>query len=340
MALVAPTAQGLYVEAGDFFIDPWRRVERALVTHAHADHARWGCDSYLCSSAGVGVLRERVGRDAAIEGLLWGETREINGVRVSFHPAGHILGSAQIRLEHRGEVWVVSGDYKTTPGLGAESFEPVRCHTFISECTFGLPVYRWPDAAEVYAEIDAWWRSNREEGRTSICFAYALGKAQRVLAGVDAQIGPIGVHGSVAPFLPLYEAAGHPMPPVVNANSETAPNLKGKGLIVAPASTHNTPWIRRFAPCSLAFASGWMRIRGARRRRALDRGFVLSDHADWPGLLEAIRATGAERVGLTHGNTTALARWLQEQGTGAWELPTRYTGEALDPEDATDVTQN
>lgn len=326
--LIRPTPQGLYCEAGDFFIDPWRKVARALITHGHSDHARYGMGSYLTAKPGVEIVRERVGREAAIEGLPFGERRRIGAVEVSFHPAGHLLGSGQIRVEHRGEVWVVTGDYKTQRDISCEAFEPVRCHHLITESTFGLPVYRWPDPAEVFRQINDWWRANQAEGRTSILFAYALGKAQRVLCGLDPSIGPIGVHGAVEKLNPHYRAAGRPLPETLHAGAETRAQLAGRGLIVAPGSAQNTPWIRRFAAYSLAFASGWMAVRGARRRRALDRGFVLSDHVDWPGLVAAIDASGADTVGVTHGYAAPLIRWLKEtRGLEAYEIPTRYVGE-------------
>jgi putative mRNA 3-end processing factor len=250
-------------------------------------------------------------------------------VTVSFYPAGHLLGSAQIRVEHRGEVWVVTGDYKTAPDVSCEAFEPVRCDTLITESTFGLPVYNWPEPAEVFRQINQWWRDNQAEGRTSVLFAYALGKAQRVLCGLDPSIGPIGVHGAVERLNPHYRAAGRPLPETIPAKAETKDVLKGRGLIVAPGSAQNTPWIRRFAPYSLGFASGWMTVRGNRRRKALDRGFILSDHVDWSGILQTIEASGASRVGVTHGYAQPLIRWLKEErGIEAYEVPTRYVGES------------
>lgn len=281
--------------------------------------------AYLTAAPGVGVVRERVGKDAAIEGIAYGEQRRVGEVTVSFHPAGHLLGSGQIRVEHCGEVWVVTGDYKTEQDLSCEVFEPVRCHTLITESTFGLPVYNWPEPGEVFGQINQWWQNNQAEGRTSILFAYALGKAQRVLCGLDATIGPIGVHSAVERLNPHYRAAGRPLPATVLANAETKAILQGRGLIVAPGSAQNTPWIRRFAPYSLGFASGWMTVRGNRRRRALDRGFILSDHVDWSGILQTIEASGASRVGVTHGYANALVRWLREErGLQAHELPTRF----------------
>jgi len=323
--LIRPTNQGLFCEAGNFYIDPWRKVDRALVTHGHSDHARYGMGAYLTAASGVGVVRERVGQAAAIEGMAFGETRKIGGVTVSFHPAGHLLGSAQIRVEHRGEVWVVTGDYKTAPDISCEPFEPVACDTLITESTFGLPVYHWPEPRQVFQQINQWWRDNQAEGRTSVLFAYALGKAQRVLCGLDASIGPIGVHGAVERLNPHYRAAGRPLPETIPAKAESKEILKGRGMIVAPGSAQNTPWIRRFAPYSLGFASGWMTVRGNRRRRALDRGFILSDHVDWSGILQTIEASGASRVGVTHGYAQPLIRWLREErGLEAYELPTRF----------------
>jgi putative mRNA 3-end processing factor len=333
--LIEVTGDGLFCRAGGFHIDPWRRVGRALVTHAHSDHARPGMGAYLAAASGTGVLRERVGGGAVIEGIPFGERRRMGDVTVSFHPAGHLLGSAQIQVERGGEVWVVTGDYKTAADPSCEAFEPVACDTLVTESTFGLPVYRWPDSAEVFASIHDWWAENRAAGRTSILFAYALGKAQRVLCGLDSSAGPIGVHGAVERMLPHYREAGRPIPPVVKAGAETRALLKGGGLVVAPGSAQNTPWVRRFAPYSLGFASGWMQVRGKRRRRALDRGFVLSDHADWSGILATVRESGARRVGVTHGYAGALVRWLrEEEGLDAWELPTRYAGERAGGEEA------
>jgi putative mRNA 3-end processing factor len=323
--LLRVTERGLYCDAGGFHVDPWRPVERAVLTHAHGDHARPGSASYLCTREGEGVTRARLGTDARIRAVEYGEAVEVEGVRVSLHPAGHVLGSAQVRVEHRGEVWVVSGDYKTDADPTCTPFEPVRCHTFVTESTFGLPVYRWPPAAEVFASIDAWWRRNRDEGRTSILFAYALGKAQRLLAGVDATIGPVLVHGAVERLNDAYHAAGVALPRAENP-VRGGPGAGG-ALVVAPPSAHGTPWMRRFGAASTAVASGWMRVRGQRRRRGVDRGFVLSDHVDWPSLLAAIEATGAGRVWVTHGRREPVVRWLREHGLEATAVSSRWEGD-------------
>ncbi|MEO9148126.1 MAG: ligase-associated DNA damage response exonuclease, partial [Burkholderiaceae bacterium] len=252
----------------------------------------------------------------------------INGVRVSLHPAGHVLGSAQVRIEHGGQVWVASGDYKTQADGTCTPFEPVRCDAFITESTFGLPIYRWPSQAVLFAQINDWWRGNAAAGRASVLLCYAFGKAQRILANVDASIGPIVVHGAVEPLNAVYRAAGVALPPthkVTDAGVDAA--MLRRALVLAPPSTQGTPWMRRFGVHSDAFASGWMQLRGTRRRRGVDRGFVMSDHADWPGLQHAIGATGAERVLVTHGSVAVMVRWLREQGLDAQGFKTEYGNE-------------
>lgn len=336
MHILERTDDGLYCEAGDFFVDPWRPVDIAVVTHAHADHARWGCGHYVTSERGASVLRQRVAADASIQGVPYGERLVRHGVSLSFHPAGHLLGSAQVRIEYRGQVWVVSGDYKTVPDPTCLPFEPVPCHTFVTECTFGLPIYRWPSQEQIFQDINEWWRGNVEAGRTSLLLAYALGKAQRALNGLDAGIGPILVHGAVNRFLPVYRDAGIALPDTQYASFGAARQHRGKAMVVAPPSAAGTPWIRKFGTVSAGFASGWMRIRGARRRRAVDRGFILSDHCDWPGLLQAIDATGAENILLTHGQVRAMKRWLTEQGRQADIVETGYRGYADEDEAADD----
>ena len=336
MTLLRLTDRGLYCEAGDFHVDPWGAVDRAVVTHAHGDHVAWGCGSYLGTADGLGVLRDRLPPDAPVRALAYGHALDINGVRVSLHPAGHILGSAQVRLEHRGEVWVVSGDYKTDPDPTCLAFEPVRCHTFVTESTFGLPIYRWPPQSEVFAEINAWWRANQAAGRATLLFGYALGKAQRLLAGLDPSIGPILTHGAVERLNARYREGGVPLPPTTYAGAVDRKADWSAAAVIAPPSADGSVWTRRFGPHATGFASGWMLVRGARRRRSLDRGFPLSDHVDWPSLLAAIDATGAERVWVTHGFTGPVVRWLRERGLDAAAVETRFEGERDD--DAADLT--
>ena len=341
--LVVQRREGLYCPAGDFYIDPWQPVERAVITHAHADHSRRGHTRYLAAASAEGVLRTRLG-EIDLQTLDYGETIDHFGVRLSLHPAGHVLGSAQVRLEHGGRVWVASGDYYVA-GLHADSaqdnqtcapFEPVRCHCFITESTFGLPIYRWQPQAELFADIDGWWRGNAEAGRASLLMGYSFGKAQRILKGVDRSIGPIFVHGAVEPLNRAYRAAGVDLPETRMATEVNDKAEFRAALIVAPPSVQGTTWTRRFGDYSDAFASGWMQLRGARRRRAVDRGFVLSDHADWPGLQRAIAATGAERVIVTHGYEAVMVRWLGDQGLEAGSFATEYgRDDDEDPQPAT-----
>ena len=318
--------QGLYCEAGDFYVDPWRSVDRAVITHAHADHARPGHQRYLAAAPGEGVLRARLGV-INLQTLRYGESVDIQGVRVSLHPAGHVLGSAQVRIEHRGEVWVVSGDYRVESDRTCAAFEPVRCHTFVTESTFGLPVYRWAPQSRVFDSINAWWHDNAQVGRASVLYCYSFGKAQRILAGINASIGPIVCHGAVEPLNRAYRAAGVDLPQTRLVSEIDDRTSLGRALVLAPPSVAGSPWMRRFPDPGDALASGWMALRGARRRRGVDRGFVLSDHADWPGLQQAIAASGAQRVVVTHGQVPVMVRWLQSQGLQAESFQTEFGGE-------------
>jgi putative mRNA 3-end processing factor len=329
------TASGLYCSNGDFYIDPWRPVKRAVITHAHADHARWGSQSYLCAQDGKALLQARLGQEANIETLDYGEVLSVNSVKISLHAAGHILGSAQVKIDQGGHICVVSGDYKTDEDPTCLPLEPLRCHTFISECTFGLPVFRWPPPEQVSRAINAWWQTNRNQGRTSILFAYALGKAQRILAGLDRSIGPVLTHGAVEKINQCYRDLGITLPETFYIGALGEKVLPEGALVIAPPSADNPAWMRRFPDRSRAFASGWMRIRGNRRRRSVDRGFVLSDHSDWEGLVDTIAASGAEKIMLTHGFATEMVRWLQEKGYDAEAIPTAYGDEAeIDGNDA------
>lgn len=336
--LITLTPQGLYCPAGDFHIDPWRAVDRALVTHAHSDHARRGSRQYHAAASGVGFLRHRLGGDAPIEGHAFNKRLTFGDTVVSFHPAGHVLGSAQIRVEGRGEVWVISGDYKREADPSCEPFEVVPCDTFITEATFALPIYRWGPVEKVFDELVAWWRGNAEAGRASVLLCYALGKAQRVLAELATRDpGEVRVHGAVDALLDTYREAGVRLCPTQPVGPKTRGENFAGMLIVAPPSASGSTWLRRFGDCSTAFASGWMRVRGRRRWQGIDRGFVISDHADWPGLLDTIHATGARRVLATHGYSDTLARYLCEQGLQAEPLPTRFVGEAeADPQAESD----
>ncbi len=327
------TERGIWCPAGGFFIDPWRPVDRAVITHGHSDHARPGHAAYLCTPAAAPAIRARLG-DVAVQVLDYGVPLTIGGATVSLHPAGHLPGSAQVRVAAGGEVWVVSGDYKTEADGLCEPFEPVRCHTFVTECTFGLPVFRWPPQAAVAASIRAWWAQAAAEGRVALVGAYSLGKAQRLIAalgGPDAP-GPILTHGAVGAMTDVLRAQGLPLPPTTAAAAAADNPSRSRGaLVVAPPAALGSPWARRFGPAPMAMVSGWMQLRGVRRRRGLGSGFVLSDHADWDGLNAAVAATGATRVLATHGYTAAFARWLTDRGLEAGVLATEFAGE---PEEA------
>jgi putative mRNA 3-end processing factor len=330
-SLISLTARGLHCKQGDFYIDPWKPVSKAVVTHAHADHTYHGNQSYLVPKEGELVSRIRIGEDAVIETLPYRKATEINGVRVSFHPAGHILGSAQVRVEYKGEIWVISGDYKLTPDATCEPFEPVKCHHFVTEATFGLPVYRWQESEAVFGEISDWWRRNRENGKASVIFAYSLGKAQRILNGIDRSIGPIFTHGAVERLTQAYRESGVDLPKTTYAGAvENKKDFDGSLIVAPPSAQQSVGWLRRFGKHSTGFASGWMAVRGARRQRAVDRGFVLSDHADWPELLTAIAGAEAETVYVTHGFSPEVVRWLNENGQHAVELKTKFVGDDAD----------
>jgi putative mRNA 3-end processing factor len=333
--VLSVTDRGLYCAAGDFFIDPWRPVDRALITHGHADHARPGHRRYLATHAALPVVRHRLGEIRA-DGIGYGEEIALGDARVSYHPAGHVPGSAQIRVEVKGEVWVVSGDYKTEADGLSEPFEPVTAHTFVSECTFGLPVFKWRPQSAVADEINTWWRGNADEGRFSILGAYSLGKAQRLLAMLDPSIGPILTHGAVENTNEVLRAQGLALPDTIRVTPELEVANHPGAMVLAPPSALGSTWAGRFRGSSTGFASGWMALRGIRRRRAADRGFVVSDHADWEGLNSAIRATGAETVLVTHGYTSIFRRWLESEGFDARIVETEFEGESLDASGDTD----
>ncbi len=321
---------GIYCEAADVYIDPWRKVKKAIITHGHADHSRWGHQQYITHHTNVPIIKHRLG-DINVTGKDYRETFIINNVKFSFHPAGHIVGSSQVRVEHKGEIWVFTGDYKIEDDGISTPYEPVTCHTFITECTFGLPAFRWTPQHEVFEDINSWWSSNREEGKTSILFGYSLGKAQRLLKHLDTSIGKIFTHGAIENMTnvirPMVEL---PETTLITA-STTKEELKGS-IVVAPPSAHGSTWIRKMVPYETASASGWMTFRGARRRRAIDKGFVLSDHCDWQGLLTAIKATGAEKIISTHGYTDIFSRYLRELGYDARTEKTQFEGELAELE--------
>ena len=320
---------GLYCPEGDFHIDPWGPVPRAVITHAHGDHARIGSQAYLCADPCAPLLRRRFGSEPTIESKPYGASITIGSTRVSFHPSGHILGSAQIRVEGTGGVWVVAGDYKRAADPTCEPFEVVPCNTFVTESTFGLPIYRWDPTDDVIDDLRAWWDRNRARGLASVVFCYTIGKAQRLLAELTRVADtPVFVHGMMLPMIAAYRDAGvHMLPVQALVDKPRGTSFAGE-LILAPLSARGTPWMRRLGELSDAFASGLMRVRGVRRQRAYDRGFVLSDHADWPALLDTIAETGASQVIATHGHSEPFARFLRDQGLDARVMRTAWEGEA------------
>ena len=322
--LVVATPEGLFCPAGDFHIDPWRPVPRAVITHGHGDHARTGMGTYHVAAEGLPVLQWRLGeQDYRVSAL--GERVRIGNALVSFHPAGHVLGSTQVRIEVDGEVWVASGDYKRDPDPTCLPFEVVPCDVFITECTFGLPIYRWPRASDVARDIVQWREECAANGEAAILYCYALGKAQRVLAELAAHTDrPAYVHGAIDAGVQVYRQAGIPMLDTLRVADEVRGADFAGELVIAPPSAAGSPWIRRFRRAQQGFASGWMRIRGNRRRRNYDRGFVISDHADWPSLLRTVEETGARRVIATHGDTAALVRMLNEAGIDTGVFSTGY----------------
>ena len=323
--LLTFTDKGIYCETAGVYLDPWRPVDKAIISHGHADHSRAGHKKYITHHRNIPIIKHRLGPVNA-SGKEWGESFSINNVKFSLHPAGHIIGSSQIRVEHKGEVWVFSGDYKSEDDGLATAFEPVRCHSFITECTFGLPAFKWSPQEEVYNDINEWWAENKSDGLTSVLFGYSLGKAQRLLNCLDPSIGKIYTHAAVENLNEVIRQIA-PLPETTRITKDTRKEDIAGNLVLAPPSAHGSPWLRKMVPYVTASASGWMTFRGARRRRAIDKGFVLSDHCDWQGLLASIEATGASRVICTHGYSEIFSRFLREKGLNAHTESTQYEGE-------------
>jgi putative mRNA 3-end processing factor len=323
MPLIEFTDKGFYCPPGDFYVDPWRPVGKAIITHAHSDHARPGSASYLCHHYTRPLLEARLGPHH-FESIDWNEALHINGVQVSLHPAGHIIGSAQVRVEHKGEVWVLSGDYKLENDGLSGAFEPVKCHNFITECTFGLPIYKWKPQQEIYSDITSWIKRSNAEGKSAILIAYSLGKAQRVLAPAAACTDTIMMHGAVYNMHTTLINAGWKLPNGEYVSAETPKDKLKSAVVIAPPGAVGSSWLKKFTPYEIGICSGWMQIRGNTRRKNADAGFALSDHADWNGLLQACKATGAQTVYATHGFQSTFSRYLNEAGIEAKEVHTEY----------------
>lgn len=337
MGLLEFTDRGIYCPQANVYLDPWKPVDKALITHGHSDHARFGHKNYLCVESSLPIIRHRLQlSEQSTQSVKYGETLNIHGVKFSFHPAGHIPGSAQIRVEYKDEVWVFTGDYKLEPDNLSEPFELVRCHSLITESTFGLPVYRWKPQQEVFNNINAWWRKNQSEGKVTVITGYTLGKGQRILKNVDASIGKIFVHGAVDVMTKILQSQGIALPEFERVTPDHKKNDFEGALVVCPPSATGSLWMRKFYPYSLGIASGWMSLRGARRRRGADRGFALSDHVDWKDLNRAVKETGAERVFVTHGYAEVFSHWLNDQGVEARVVKTAYEGELSEIAEGTD----
>lgn len=327
MNLITFTDKGLYCDAGQFYVDPWKPVDKAIITHAHSDHAYAGHKHYLSHPFSKPIMEARLGPNN-YQTIDWNDPININGVKVSLHPAGHIIGSSQIRIEYKGEVWVVSGDYKTEDDGISGAFEPVKCNTFITESTFGLPIYKWKPQQQIFDDVVNWIVKNKEAGKTSVIIAYSLGKAQRVLQYIKETAETIYAHGAIYNMHQALVNAGWKLPPVTRITKDTPKELFKGATVIAPPSADGTPWMKKFTPYSVGVCSGWMQVRGNKRRRNVDAGFALSDHADWEGLLQSIKATGAERVFVTHGFQHAFSRYLNEEGIAeAAEVKTEYGNE-------------
>lgn len=339
--LIDFTDKGLYCSAGNFYIDPWKPVDKAVITHGHSDHARWGSKSYLCHHHTKPILQLRLG-DNPYETLGWNEPIDINGVKLSLHPAGHIIGSSQVRVEYKGEVWVISGDYKTEDDGLSGAFEPVKCHTFVTESTFGLPIYTWKKQSEIFTGIQDWIINNQANGKASVLIAYSLGKAQRVLRAVMEVTDNIYAHGAVFNMHQVLMESNILPPGTLPQIKRVTPDMPKEtfrnAVIIAPSSAESSPWIKKFTPYSLGICSGWMRVRGNQRRKNADEGFVLSDHCDWPGLISSVSATQASKVFVTHGFQSVFSRYLNDAGIEAAEIKTEYGTE--DEEQTQELTND
>lgn len=332
--LIDFTSSGLYCPVADLYIDPWKPVDQAIITHAHEDHARMGNLKYLAHRDSVPILKHRLGMYTNVQPVGYGETIYINGVKVSLHPAGHIIGSSQVRLEYKGEVWVISGDYKLEPDEICDPHELLKCDVFITEATFGLPIFKWQHQGDVFNEINNWWADNRSQQRFSILAGQALGKTQRILHNLDTSQGKVFAHGSMESINTMLHRQGLAIPHIEKLTPEVNLNELRNGLILAPLSSLNSRWITKFTPASVAVASGWMSLRAAKRKKVIDKGFVLSDHADWNQLKYAISATGAKKVYITSGYSSALSRWMEGIGIETHEVKTMFTGEMSEIEES------
>ena len=323
MALISFTSRGIYCAQGDFYIDPWQPVNYAVTTHGHADHVRFGNGAYLCHTLTGLIIKKRISEELNVQTMAYGEITQRNGVSISFFPAGHIIGSAQVRLEYKGEICVVSGDYKLEDDGISPQFESVKCHSFVTESTFGLPIYKWLPQSVVFSNIKAWLSDNLSKGKTGILVAYSLGKAQRLIQNLAGDV-PVYVHQSIGGINDVMRNAGIPLPETITISPEITKDELQKGIVIVPPVMRDSRWIKTLQHPVTGVCSGWMQVRANRRWESIDAGFPLSDHADWPALLTAVRDTGAEKVWVTHGFTSVFSRYLTELGLDAQEVATKY----------------
>ena len=327
MKLIKFTNKGIYCIPGKFYLDPWFPVEKAIISHGHADHAKWGMKHYLCHDDSKAILKHRIGPEISIESLPYNKAQTINGVKVSFHPAGHIIGSAQIRLEHKGHVVVFSGDYKVKDDYLTTAFEPVKCHEFITESTFGLPIYNWQKEEVLQKKMQDWVVNNQSMNRTSVFIGYSLGKAQRIMKLMEG-VSDIYVHSAIHNINEAILSSGINLPKTKRWSLEVDKKEIQNKIVIVPPALIGSNMIKKIPNGATAICSGWMQIRGNRRWQSVDAGFPISDHADWNGLISAVKATGAEKVYVTHGSQATFSKYLNEIGIASAEVKTEYgTGE-------------
>ncbi len=326
--LIKFTKKGIYCPQGKFYLDPWYPVDYAVISHGHADHARWGMKRYLCQHNSKSILQHRIGKDIKIESIAYNESITINGVKVSFHPAGHVIGSAQIRLEYQGYIVVFSGDYKTQPDFISTPFESVKCHTFITESTFGLPIYKWKSEKELQNQLQQWVKTNKANHRTSVFLGYSLGKAQRLISLLEGT-DDIFVHRAIHNLNEAISNSGLQLPKTQLWSADLDKKELQNKIIIAPPALLGSRMLKRVPNAATAICSGWMQIRGNRRWQGVDAGFTVSDHADWDGLISAVKASEAEQVYVTHGSQAVFSKYLNEIGIKANELKTEYGEDAM-----------
>lgn len=333
MKFIKFTKKGIYCIPGKFYLDPWYPVDYAIISHGHADHSRWGNKHYLCHQDSKNILLHRLGKDISIETLNYNQIKTINGVKVSFFPAGHIIGSVQIKLEYKGKIVVFSGDYKTNPDFITTPFEPVKCHEFITESTFGLPIYSWKTEAELQNQLQQWVVNNQKQNKTSVFFGYSLGKAQRIMSLVDG-VDEVYVHSAINNLNQAISKSGIVLPKSKLITSDFNKKDIQNKIVILPPALLGSKLLKKIPNAATAICSGWMQIRGNRRWKGVDAGFAVSDHADWNGLLSAVKATEAEKVYVTHGSQAVFSKYLNEIGIKSQEVITEYGTE--DNEDAKD----